>query len=385
MTNYEKQGPLKLGFIGGSNTSAVGNTHKIAAQMDSRWVLSAGCFSTNPERNHATAAQWNLPAEHLYDDWQTLLDSEREHLDAVAILTPTPNHKDMVIAALAKGYPVICEKALACTVADVEEITSVLDQHKGFLAVTYNYSGYPMLRELKHRIAAGELGAITQVQIEMPQEGFIRLDAQGNPPVPQAWRLVDGKVPMVSLDLGSHVHHIVGFLTGETPHTVVADQGSFGWFKHIADSVMCMVRYSNDMQCQMWYGKTALGHRNGLSVRVYGDKASAEWIQSHPEELYIARQNGDKLVVDRASNVGVAHELRYNRFKAGHPAGFMEAFANLYWDMADALEGYLASGDSSSPYVYGVAHAKQGMALLEAIESSQRLREWVDIQAHAEV
>ena len=144
---------------------------------------------------------------------------------------------------------------------------------------------------------------------------------------------------------------------------------------------MCMVRYTGGIQCQFWYGKTALGHRNGLSVRIYGEKAGAEWVQAHPEELYLALQNGDKLIVDRAAAVSVAHEARYNRFKAGHPSGFLEAFANLYHDIATDLEFYRHDESGASGYVYSVDHALEGMRLLESIEVSQKNRQWVEIDA----
>lgn len=369
----------EVGFIGGGYQSAVGYTHKIASHMDNCWKLVAGCFSQDIVKNKVTASQWGVPQNRLYENWQELLEKEKGKLDAIVILSPTPEHLIMVVTALEAGFPVICEKSLACSVEEIHQIKKVLKQKKGFLAVTYNYSGYPMLRELKDRIEKGVLGKITQMQIEMPQEGFIRLDSEGNQPAPQPWRLVDGAVPTVSLDLGSHVHHIAAFLTGETPQSVVADQASYGWFNNIVDSVMCMVRYTNNMQCQMWYGKTALGHRNGLSVRLYGDKAAAEWTQSHPEELYLAFQNGDKVVVDRASNVTVASQPRYNRFKPGHPSGFMEAFANLYMDIAFCLEQYLEQGDYKSPYVYGLEHALEGMHLFEAINQSAKTSQWVNL------
>ena len=166
----------------------------------------------------------------------------------------------------------------------------------------------------------------------MPQEGFSRLDAQGNKPQPQTWRLSDGKVSTISLDLGVHLHHIIDYLTGEYPLQVVADAASYGWFDDVIDNVSCMLRYSGGLHCQMWYSKSALGQRNGLKVRVYGDKGSAEWLQIQPEELLISTVDGRREILDRASSVDVANLDRYNRFKAGHPAGFIEAFANIYYE-----------------------------------------------------
>jgi predicted dehydrogenase len=308
-----------------------------------------------------------------------MFENEKGKLDAVVVLTPTPSHTEIVLSALEQGYAVICEKALAASSKDGDLIAETAKKHKAFLAVTFNYSGYPMVREIKRFIDAGKLGTVQQVHVEMPQEGFLRLDAQGHKPKPQPWRLQDYRIPTVSLDLGVHLHHLVYYLTGEKPLQVVADQARFGWFPGIVDNVMCLARYSGDVRCQMWYGKTALGHRNGLRVRVYGDKASAEWYQMHPEEATFNFVDGARLLLDRASTVEVAHLDRYNRFKAGHPAGFLEAFANLYADIADCLRQHAEAGSYQSDCVFGAEHALEGLRLFEAIVESATQNTWVSL------
>ena len=370
---------LSLGFIGGSMESAVGHTHQIASQMDGRWKLAAGCFSRNKSVNDNTAAEWGLSSERIYSTYQALIEKEQGKLDAIVVLTPTPSHTEIVIAALNAGYAVICEKTLATTSQEALLIAAAVKKNDGFLAVTLNYSGYPMMRELRHIIKSGSLGRMQQIQIEMPQEGFIRLDAEGNQPKPQAWRLRDGVVPTISLDLGIHLHHIIHYLTQERPVDLVADQATHGWFDEVVDSVSCMLRYTGDIRCQMWFSKTALGHRNGLKVRVYGDRGSAEWLQVQPEELLLSYINGKREIVDRASIVTQACLPRYNRFKAGHPAGFIEAFANIYCDMADCYTEYKTTGTYTSREVYGVAHAVEGLQLFEAITQSAAKRCWVSI------
>ncbi|UZE97560.1 Gfo/Idh/MocA family protein [Alkalimarinus alittae] len=370
---------LSLGFIGGSIDSAVGHTHQIASQMDGRWQLVAGCFSRNKSVNDKTAAEWGLSSERTYSTYKALIEKEQGKLDAIVVLTPTPSHTDIVIAALDAGYAVICEKTLSTSSQEALLIEESVKRNNGFLAVTLNYSGYPMMRELRRIIKAGDLGRVQQIQIEMPQEGFIRLDAEGNQTQPQAWRLRDNTVPTISLDLGIHLHHIIHYLTQERPVDVVADQASYGWFKDVVDSVTCMLRYTDDIRCQMWFSKTALGHRNGLKVRVFGDRGSAEWLQVQPEELLLSYINGKREIVDRASFVSEACLPRYNRFKAGHPAGFIEAFANIYCDMADCYFEYKNTGTYTSREVYGVSHAVEGLQLFEAIALSVKKRCWVSI------
>lgn len=368
--------PFRIGFIGGGLNSAVGNTHRIASQMDHRWILEAGCFSSHHRVNKETASQWGLDQSRLYADWRVLLQNEKGKLDAICLLTPTPLHAVMAIEALNNGFAVICEKTMATSKKEADEICRAVEDNKGFFAVTYNYTGYPMLRELRQMIRDGKLGALHLIQIEMPQEGYARLNKLGQPPKPQAWRLKDGVTPIISLDLGAHLHNMIYFLSGEKPLQVIADQASCGFFKQVMDNVICLARYTGNLRSQIWYSKMALGHRNGLRVRVYGDKASAEWFQLQPEDLIFNDINGKREIIDRACSVLIADQLRYNRFKSGHPAGFIEAFANYYYDLADSLMEFKQTGRHSSPWVFTAAQAKEGLNMLEAISLSAKNNCW---------
>ena len=369
--------PLRLGFIGGAVTSAIGHTHFNSSRLDGHFRVDCGCFSRTASRNEETARTYGIPAERTHATWHELLARERETLDAVVVLTPTPDHREIVIAALEAGYAVICEKALALSSADCRAIDDALNRRRGFLAVTYNYSGYPMVRELRRLIAEGELGRLHQIHIEMPQEGFLRRAA-----CPQAWRLQDYGVPTISLDLGVHVHHLVHFLTGgRRPLAVVGDQSTYGQFPEIVDNVYCLAHYEDSLRVQSWYGKTALGYRNGLRIRVFGSQASAEWLQTEPENLRLSHADGRHVLLDRGcADADVARQVRYNRFKPGHPSGFIEAFANLYADIADHLRRHQAhaagSNGFANGFVYGARESEEGLRFLEAISRSSRAREW---------
>lgn len=368
--------PLRLGFIGGSVSSAVGYTHFNASRLDGHFQIDAGCFSRYAEQNVNSARSYGVQSERCFADWQRLLEGEKGAIDAVVILTPTPSHAEIVVAALEAGYPVVCEKALGTSSAECEQIAEAVKAHQGYLAVTYNYSGYPMVRELKRMISEGILGCLQQIQIEMPQESFLRDHVNA-----QDWRRKDYSVCTVSLDLGVHIHHLVDFLSGGLkPLALVGEQASYGKLPGIIDNVYCIARYEQNMRVQAWWGKTALGHRNGLRVRVYGAKASAEWYQMDPEVLRWADNDGNRYLLDRGSGYAkTAQEPRYNRFKAGHPSGFIEAFANLYADLAEEIRG-LAEGERVlNPYVYGAKHAAAGMKMMEAISASAKLRSWVSI------
>ncbi|NOQ17303.1 MAG: gfo/Idh/MocA family oxidoreductase [Methyloprofundus sp.] len=369
---------LSLAFIGGGINSAVGTTHKLAAQMDERWELVAGCFSRNNDINVSTGTNWNIDNDRLYSSPEELFENEKGKLDAVVILTPTPSHPELVIKAIKSGYAVICEKSLACSSTEANQVNQAVKEHNAFLALTYNYTGYPMLRELQHLIKNGKLGKIDQIQIEMPQEGFRKVDKNGAPLTPQDWRLSDKNIPTISLDLGVHLVQMIKFLSAETPLEVVATESNIGNFTGIIDNVMCIAKYTGDLSCQIWYSKTALGQSNGLKVRVYGGSGSAEWLQMEPEYLIYHNQLGDKSIITRSSSMAEeSKKLSYNRFKAGHPAGFIEAFANYYYDLADSLIEYKEKGTFLSPWIFSSVDAENDLKMLEAISLSSKENKWI--------
>jgi predicted dehydrogenase len=371
--------PLKIGFIGGGLNSAVGYTHYTSSHLDGLFRLVAGCFSRDPEINVATAGRYSVDPSRTYATWKQLVETEKDRLDAVVVLTPTPSHAEIVAALLEAKLPVICEKALAISVAECTAIAHNVEEHKGFLAVTYNYSGYPMFRELVARCRAGELGRLHQIQVEMPQEGFLRRQAGTQAPRPQAWRCVDYEIPTVSLDLGVHLHHLVDVVCGGLkPIRVAAAQSHTGLVAGVVDNVNALSLYQEDLLVNAWYGKTALGVRNGLRLRVYGSEGSGEWLQCEPERLTLAHADGSNIVLDPGSpGLLEANQPRYQRFKPGHPGGFIEAFANLYADIAAALQLRKGIGKGPSGPVLGPSHALEGLQWLQALHQAADACSWI--------
>jgi len=377
--------PLKLGFIGGSLNSAVGYAHFVSSTMDNQWTIEAGCFSTNTQRNMEAALKYGVASDRLYDNWREMISNEKGRLDAVVILTPTPLHFEIVKACLEENVAVICEKSLTITSGEAEEILELRNRKNRFIAMIYNYSGYPMVRELHDLIRKGTLGRILHFQAEMAQEGYIRVDSKGNKPAPQSWRLTDGHVPVIYLDLAVHLHQLIHYLIRQRPLEVISDQKSYGWFPEVVDNVNSLCRYSEGVQGQMWFSKSALGHRNGLRLRIYGSEASAEWYQACPEELVLSFADGRREIRDRASSVEVANLRRYNRFKAGHPAGFIEALANLYTDIADCLRQYKATSEWKSDEVFSVELAIEGHQLFDAMIESIDQKTWQAVGSRVNV
>lgn len=373
---------IKLACVGGGVTSAVGRAHMSALSLDKTFEIESGVFSLDQDVNVRSAQQYGVDPTRLYENLDDLIASEKDRVDAVAILTPTDQHHAQVLSCLRAGLNVISEKALTSTSTEAEEISKYVEDHNGYLAVTFNYTGYPMVRELQKMISDGELGKINQIHIEMPSEGFIRTNQDGEFVTPQSWRLRDHASPTVSLDLGVHLHSLIHLLIDETPMKATALSSSFGGHP-VVDNVIALVKYKKDIDVSMWYSKSALGYRNGLKLRIFGQRGAATWLQEEPEYLHLSDSNGNLTRLDRGSlSCKIANQDRYTRFKAGHPAGFIEAFANYYADVADdliKLRTSSKSNDTSSEYVMGADVALQGLKLFEALNIASNKSEWVDI------
>lgn len=364
----------RLAFIGGSIHSIAGYPHFVASQMDNKFKVIAAAFSKDEETNKETSTLFNI--KNIYSSWKTLLEKERNNIDAVVILVPTNMHFEVIYEVLKYDLPIICEKPLVGSLEQLEELYKVYDESKHFLMVTNNYSGYPMVREIKKRIEENHFGTILNLRLKMPQESFLR------PPrsvrYPQKWRLKDNFIPMISLDLGSHLHHLSSFLLEEEPIEVFSQYNTFSPYG-VIDDVNMMINYKSGISGNMWLSKTALGNRNGLTIELFGSDASAVWHQENPEILNIAYTNGDKLVVDRGSDIRVNNKL-YNRMTAGHPSGFIEGFANLYSDIYNCLLEFKVSGTiPKSDFVFGIEHAAKGLKFLHTASISNKERVWKKI------
>lgn len=380
-TTYQLK-KIKVMILGGGINSAVGSAHIASLKLSGRYEIIGGFFSRNPKINEISAKEYGLPTTKIYNDLNSLVTREKDNIDAIIILTPTDQHYEQVITCLKMGIPVICEKALVGNTFEAREIKKLLNKKNGFLAVIYNYLGYPMIRELKAIIKKGHLGKINQVLVEMPQESFQRVNLKNEPLTPQDWRLKDNGVPTISLDLGIHLHIIVKYLTGELPLNVVSKQNSYGNFSEITDNINCLIEYSNHLICNMWFSKVALGKRNGLRVRILGSEGFAEWVQEEPERINISDCHGNNNILDRGSiKSTVGNQKRYTRFKAGHPTGFIEAFANYYEDIADGLIIHLneKTNQMDADEFFGINEAYEGISLFEAISKSNNSKSWETI------
>lgn len=361
---------VKIGILGGSIKSAVGRAHVSALKLDGDFVISAACFSRDQDLNKESALEYSLDIKHLYPNLEDMLKSESTNLDLILILTPTNQHYSDILKCFHAGISVICEKSVACSSKQVRELESLRKSRSLFAAAIFNYTGYSMVREIKERIFSNSIGELLSILIEMPQESFRKVNLEGLPMRPQEWRLKDYDLPTVSLDLGVHVVSILQLFKLSKPIRVQSIQRNHGHFEDLVDEVHGLFEWENGVVGNIWYGKASLGCRNGLRIRIFGTQGSLDWTQIRPDEVLHADASGNKNKLDIGSpGLLEANSPRYNRFKAGHPTGFIEALANHYQDIADSFRRYDSALDSQNGFVFTLTEACEGLEILELLHS----------------
>ena len=380
-SDWKLSDPLRLGFIGGGLNSAIGSAHFHSSMLDDQFRVVSGCFSRDESVNLATCKRWHIDPSRCSTDWREYLEQACNELDAICILTPIPAHHEMLIAAMEHGIPIICEKALVSHTRQATQLMIQQEENPSYLAVTFNYSGYPAVRLLRSLVAKGTLGTVQQVHLEMPLENYLRVPIDGTePPKPQVWRQSDSVIPTLLLDLGVHLHHLLSFISGQEAKAVMASFNHFSDLPNIVDDARIWLDCTDGLQASMWMSKTALGYRNGMRIRIFGTNGSAEWLQSNPETIQHTSIHGIRSQFDRGVENEILSAASYNRFKAGHPAGYIEAFANLYSDIADSLREFKQTGQMLHPNVFGITHARNGLAMLESATESARSERWTPVK-----
>ena len=358
-------------FLGGGSNSAVGRAHANSLRLDGFFSLKGGLFSSNAENNIKSLEDFQIESGISFSCIDDLIN-KRELYDIVHVLTPPNHHHSHLKKLINNGIPVLSEKPLVTSIDEARDLDSAQRESGSFFCVMYNYLGYPMIRELKNKISEGWLGKIHEIRVEMPQESFMKTDHNGVPFMPQKWRQVDYSIPTVSLDLGVHCHMLICYLTGKSPISVNARTTNAGRVGQVIDSINAIVDYEDCITANYWFGKSYLGHRNGLAITIFGDCGSAQWKQVAPEEIVHADISGRICILDRSSSdITIANAKRYERFKAGHPAGFVEAMANYYADIA-SLFTHTSTMKGCEDEVFGIKESLEGLKLLTKMhESSQ--------------
>ncbi len=368
--------PLRLGMVGGGQGAYIGNIHRLAARLDGQWQLVAGAFDVDPERGRAFALSQGLDPARSYGTWQEMIAAEAarpDRVEAVAICTPNFTHYPIAKALIEAGFDVICEKPLTATLADAVALEQLARDSGRFVGVTYTYSGYPMVHEARVRVAAGEIGAVRTVQVEYPLEWMATaIEQQGN--AQAAWRtdpVKNGRGGSIG-DIGTHAYHLAGFVSGLTLDSLTADLATFVSGRALDDNAHVMLRYQGGARGLLWSSQVAIGHSNGVRLRVFGETGSLQWYQEQPNELILTPLEGRVQVVKRGATDLSEDAQARTRTPPGHPEGYLEAFANLYAGFAEAIR---ARAERRKPTAIGrnlptAWDGLKGVAFVEAVVDS---------------
>lgn len=374
---------LRLGMVGGGQGAFIGAVHRIAARLDDDWELVAGALSSDPERARASGAELRIDPARCYSDFREMARAEAERtrhggdgIDAVAIVTPNHLHFPVACAFIEAGIHVVCDKPLTTNLADAQHLQALVRQHGVRLALTHNYTGYPLVRAARALVEAGELGDVRIVQVEYAQDWLAQpLEDSGQKQA--AWRTdpaLAGPAGCLG-DIGTHAAQLAEFVTGLVPQQLSAELTTFVPGRRVDDHVQVQLRYANGARGLLWASQVATGEENHLRLRVYGRKAALHWDQESPNALtwHPAGQPAQRLTRGMASLPAVAAAA--TRTPGGHPEGYLEAFAQLYRDFARDLRAL-----DQPASVPGVDDGVRSLAFVETvIASAAHDGAWTDL------
>jgi len=364
---------IRLGIVGGGIGSFVGSIHRIAARLDDRYELLAGALSSEPKRAADSAAELGIDPRRSYASFEQMAKKEgklKHGIEAVAIVTPNHLHCAVAQAFLEAGIHVICDKPLSSSLEDAEQIEKIVEGSGLIFAITYNYSGYPMVRHAREMVAAGKLGNIRIIQVEYAQDWLAtNIEAEGQKQA--VWRTDPARAGTGGSigDIGTHAFHLAEFISGLEAKSLLADLDTFVAGRSLDDNANILLHYSNGAKGMLWSSQVASGQENALRIRLFGDKGGLEWDQEDPNYLqYRPLQETRQILTRGGPGVGEM-AARATRIPAGHPEGFLEGFANLYRDIADMIEAS-RTGKSLTTLVPDVTDGVKGVRFVEKAVSS---------------
>jgi len=364
---------IRLGIVGGGIGAFVGSIHRIAARLDDRYELLAGALSSEPKRAADSAAELGIDPRRSYASFEEMAKKEgklKHGIEAVAIVTPNHLHCVVAKAFLEAGIHVICDKPLSSSLEDAEQIEKIVEGSGLIFAITYNYSGYPMVRHAREMVAAGKLGNIRIIQVEYAQDWLAtNIEAEGQKQA--AWRTDPARAGTGGSigDIGTHAFHLAEFISGLEAKSLLADLDTFVAGRSLDDNANILLHYSNGAKGMLWSSQVASGQENALRIRLFGDKGGLEWAQEDPNYLQYRPLRETRQILTRGGPAVGETAARATRIPAGHPEGFLEGFANLYRDIADMIEAS-RTGKSLTTLVPDVTDGVKGVRFVEKAVSS---------------
>lgn len=368
-------GPLKLGMVGGGQGAFIGGVHRMVARLDGHWNIVAGALASTPERAIASGQELGLAEDRIYSDFAAMaaVEAAREDgIDAVSIVTPNHVHFSAAEAFLEVGIPVICDKPLTSTSADAVALQRAVERTGTAFVLTHNYTGYPMIRQMREMIERGDLGDLRLIHVEYIQDWLSEdLESEG---VKQAtWRTdphQSGAGGAIG-DIGTHAFNLVSFTTQKQLERLCAQLHSFVPGRRLDDNAHVMLDYSGGTKGVLLATQVAPGYENEIRLRIAGSRGSIEWNQSTANQLRFAPLGAAPQTITRGGPTAGEAAMAVSRIPGGHPEGYLEAFATIYSEAATLIRG------GEAPLLPTVQDGVDGVKFVEAcVASSQEDGAW---------
>ena len=367
---------LKWGMIGGGEGSQIGPAHRLGAQADGLFEFTAGALDHRPEVGRDYAQRLGIAKDRAYGDWQEMLAGEKDRedrIDLVTVATPNATHFEITKAFLESGFNVLCEKPMTMTVEEGEEIVRVAEKSGKICAVNYGYTAYPMVRQARAMVRAGEIGAVRLVVTNFSHGHHGDAGDADNPRV--RWRY-DPAMAGVSgqfADCGIHALHMASFICDDEVKTLSADFASTIVSRELEDDAMVNFRMTGGTVGRLWTSSVAIGRQNGFEIQIVGETGGLKWFAEQPNQLIYTPLGGRTQVIEKGE-AGLHEEAqRLSRVAIAHPEGFPMAVANIYCELADAIRGEMRDGLPTAE-----AGVRSMAAVHTAVESAKVGGEWMD-------
>jgi predicted dehydrogenase len=376
---------LRMGMVGGGRDAFIGGVHRRAATLDGNVELVAGAFSSTPEKSKASGKDLFLDDKRVYGSWQEMIAKEsalpqEQRIDFVSIVTPNHMHYPVAKGFVDAGFHVVCDKPMVHTMEQAKELARAVEQRGVVMGVTYNYTGYPMVKQAKYLVASGELGEIRKVIVEYPQ-GWLadRIEVDGQKQA--AWRTDPARSGISGCigDIGSHAENMASYVTGLELDAICADLTIFAPGRALDDDGNILLRFTNGAKGILTASQICPGQENNLNIRVWGTKAGLRWFQENPNYLHVQSNTGPEMVYSRGNGYLCEAAVAATRLPTGHPEAFYEAFANIYNAVTDTIRCKIMGVEPTAtqldfPTVY--EGARGVYFITKAVESSASDAKW---------
>lgn len=377
---------IKMGMVGGGRGAFIGAVHRMAAALDGEIELVCGAFSSSPKKSKLSGADLHLPANRVYGTYAEMIKEEKklplgERMDFVSIVTPNHQHFGPAKMALENGFHVVCDKPLCFDMKEAKTLQRLVKKTGLLFALTHNYTGYPMVKQARMMVKKGKIGTVRKIIVEYPQ-GWLTNKVEATNQKQAAWRTDPKKSGIAGAmgDIGTHAENLAEYITGLQIKKLCADINIFVPGRRLDDDGNVLLEFNNGAKGILFATQIAAGEENNLKIRIYGTKAGLEWSQQKPNTLIVRWLEKSMEVMRTGVGKLYPEAQEHTRIPAGHPEGYLEAFANIYRNFAFCLRAQLNGKKPKSIYTDfpTVADGIRGMRFIEkVIASGKSKQKWV--------